>query len=273
MAWSGNGRHLLFSSPLDFGDLREAALDQPLAPEKLLVGHDASDIDISRDGHRLAYVQGIANINIWRVDGLDSTPRARKLVASSREQKAPSISPDGSRIAFESNRAGINELWICDSDGTGAVQLSHFGLRATGTPRWSPDGKLIAFDSRAGGEANLYVIDSNGGAPRKVKIDTRGNNLPSWSRDGNWLYFVNGEDPHHPTIWKVPLEGGHAIQLMQFEATYPVESPDGRALYFVRNQKLWRANTDGSVPQEVNGMPRLNLLEKNGSWATEESIF
>ena len=260
MAWAIEGRRIVFSSPLDFGDLREVALGSPASAEKLPVGHDASDIEISQDGRRLAYVQGVANINIWRVDGLDSTPKARKLVASSREQKAPTISPDGTRIAFESNRSGINELWISDADGTNAVQLTHFGLRATGTPRWSPDGKLIAFDSRVGGEANLYVIDPNGGVPRKLGIDTHGNNLPSWSRDGKWIYFVNGEDSHHPTIWKVPSEGGHAVQIIQGEATYPVESPDGHTLYFVRNQKLWRANDDGSTPHEVNGMPRLKPL-------------
>src|ERR1019366_1073702 len=98
-------------------------------------------------------------------------------------------------------------------------------ILATGQPRWSRDGKLIAFDSRVGGEANIYIVDPNGGSPRKLNIDVHGNNLPSWSHDGRWIYFVNGEDAHAPAIWKVPSEGGHAIRIAASEATYPLESP------------------------------------------------
>jgi Tol biopolymer transport system component len=185
----------------------------------------------------------------------------RKLIVSSREQKSPNISPDQRKIAFESTRSGSNELWICDADGANAMQLTRFGVRATGTPRWSPDGKLIAFDSRVAGEANIYLIDPTHGVPRKLEIhNLHGNNVPSWSHDGKWIYFVHGEDAHNPSIWKVGSQGGDAIQIAGGAATYPVESPDGSHLYFVRNWKLWRSNTDGSAQEEVKGFPRLKLL-------------
>ena len=34
-----------------------------------------------------------------------------------------------------------------------------------------------------------------------------------------------------------------------------MESPDGQYVYFIRNKKVWRVNTDGSGEQAVNGMP------------------
>ena len=178
-------------------------------------------------------------------------------MASSREQTAPSYSPDGNRIAFQSTRSGSDEIWVSDSDGSDAVQLTSFGIRYTTTPHWSPDGKLIAFDSPAGCEANLYTVDPHGSVPTKLDVDIRGNNLPSWSHDGKWIYFVNGENADHPSLWRVPYEGGHAVQIAKHPAGFYVESPDGRYVYFARNGSLWRVNTDGTKEQEVQGMPQL----------------
>jgi Tol biopolymer transport system component len=268
IAWSEDGNRIVFSSPW-WGDLWETSLSQPGHAEKLPFGHDASDVAVSRVGHRLTYVQGVKSVNIWRLDLSGSPPRAQKFIASSRAQLAPNISLDGSKIAFQSDRSGGSEVWVCNADGSNAVQLTSFGTEQTGMPRWSPDGKRIAFDSRVGGEANIYIVDPNGGTPRKVSIDVRGNNLPSWSHDGRWIYFVNGEDARDPAIWKVSPEGGHAVRISQADATFPLESPDGQYVYFSHHRRLRRVRTDGSAEQEVEGMPQLQF---NGdTWAPTAS--
>ena len=258
MAWSGDGRHILFSSAS--GNLWEISVGRRGDAQKLPFGYNALDIAVSPSAHRLAYVQGVRNMNIWRLDLQASPPKADKLIVSSRQQGAPSISPDRSKIAFESDRTGSNEIWICDADGSNPIQLSSFGIRVTGSPRWSPDGKWIAFDSRAGGEANIYLVNSNGGVPQKLEIDIHGNSQPSWSQDGKWIYFVNGDDVSNESVWKVPSSGGIAVQLAQNAAVSPMESPDGQHLYFFRNKRLWKANTDGSLPEMVRGMPELNYV-------------
>ena len=263
IAWSSDGRRIVFSfsAPFyGFGELWEVSPGRPDFTQKLPLGHDATDVAVSRSGARLAYVQGLTNVNIWRLDLLASPPRSQKLVVSSREQKAPNISPDGSKIAFESNRTGSNEIWVCDADGSNPVQLTSFGISITGTPRWAPDGKLIAFDSHVTGEHTIYLVDPQGGVPRKLEIDIHGNSLPSWSHDGKWIYFNNGDDAATQSVWKVPFAGGHAVRLAQAHATYPIESPDGRHVYFVRNKRLWRVGTDGSSPEIIPGMPEVNYL-------------
>jgi Tol biopolymer transport system component/DNA-binding winged helix-turn-helix (wHTH) protein len=262
IAWAGDGRRIVFSS--DSGNLWETSLDRLGDKQKLPFGYDALDIAVSPSAHRLAYVQGLTNTNIWRLDLLASPPKAGKLVISSRQQIAPSISPDGSKVAFQSNRTGFNEVWVCDADGSDPIQLSSFEVQVTGTPRWSPDGKWIAFDSRAGGEANIYLVDPQGGVPRKLEFDIHGNSLPSWSQDGKWIYFTNGDDVSNESVWKAPSSGGHAIQLAQNQAFYPIESPDGQYVYFVRNKKLWRVNPDGSGDEVVKGMPELTY--KGDEW-------
>jgi Tol biopolymer transport system component/DNA-binding winged helix-turn-helix (wHTH) protein len=262
IAWSSDGRRIVFSAPFDLGDLWEVSPDRPHVTQKLPVGHDASDLAVSRSGTRLAYVQGLANVNIWRLDLSASPAKAQQLVTSSRQQEAPSLSPDSSKIAFESNRTGPNEVWVSDADGSNPVQLTSFGISATGTPRWSPDGKLIAFDSRISGEANIYLVHPQGGAPRRLEVDIRGNSLPSWSHDGNWIYFVNGGDAFRASVWRVPPKGGHAVQVTQAQAFYPLESPDGQYVYFVRDNRLWRVRTDGIAEQAVNGMPELSNIDE-----------
>jgi Tol biopolymer transport system component len=121
---------------------------------------------------------------------------------------------------------------------------------------------VIAFDSRVGGEANLYVVDPSGGVPYKLSIDRRDNEVPSWSKDGAWIYFI---DPRHSTLWKVPSNGGHAVQIVESPASVAIESPHGQYVYFARGKKLWRAKTDGSEEEPVAGMPEFDSLGGNGS--------
>ena len=261
LAWSSDGRRIVFSTGIFGGELWETPLDSPNHREKLPFGHDVEELAVSYPGHRLAFRQMHINTNIWRLDLTHPKDPVQKIVVSSREQHAPSYSPDGTQIAFESNRSGSQEIWISDADGSNALQLSSFGITFTGSPRWSPDGKLVVFDSRAGGEANIYIVDPRGSVPRKLDIDLHGNNVPSWSRDGNWIYFLNGADSGHPAIWKVPSKGGHAIQLTKNTSWWPVESPDRLYVYFSRDNWIWRVRTDGTQEQQVQGMPRMAYWE------------
>src|SRR6516165_12279868 len=101
---------------------------------------------------------------------------------------------------------------------------------ATLVPGWQMD--RVRFAGR-GGEANIYLVDPQGGVPRKLEVDIHGISLPSWSQDGKWIYFTKGDDVSNESVGKAPSSGGHAIQLAQNQAFYPIESPDGQYVYFV----------------------------------------
>ena len=264
LAWSSDERRLVFTRGFPVGDLWEVALASPNRPVKLPFGYDAKDLAVSFTSHRLAYEQVHTNTNIWRLDLSQPQAPAEKVVTSSREQTGPEYSPDGTKITFQSDRSGNHEVWVSNSDGSNAMQLSSFGIRFTGTSRWSPDGKLIAFDSWAADEANIYLVDPHGGVPHKLDIDVRGNNEPSWSHDGKWIYFVNGYDAGSPRIWKVASTGGHALQLTRNPGVMPFESPDGRYVYFSREGRLWQVATDGAGEQQVQGMP---VMTNDDAWS------
>jgi Tol biopolymer transport system component/DNA-binding winged helix-turn-helix (wHTH) protein len=256
--WSADGRFLFYSYTDPDGGrfIWEMEAAHPEHHWRLPLAHDAGDLAVSRNGDSLAYVQSFFSANIWKLN-LTAEPVAERLIASTRSQNNPNISPDGAKIAFESDRSGSHEVWISDADGHNLQQITHLNS-LTGTPSWSPDSKRLVFDSRADGEANLYVYNTAGGDLRKVAASTRANSLPSWSRDGRFLYYASGEDIDTPSIWRVPVEGGAATEIIA-DGDLPIPSPDGSHLFFRRlgsgSVSIMRIRLDGSDLQTVKVLP------------------
>jgi hypothetical protein len=62
------------------------------------------------------------------------------------------------------------------------------------------------------------------------------NSVPSWSRDGKWIYFVSHEvEAVGQRIFRCPAGGGDAVDMTVRPANYsygPIESHDGKTVYF-----------------------------------------
>jgi hypothetical protein len=96
------------------------------------------------------------------------------------------------------------------------------------------------------------MVSVEGGPPRRLTDDPAANVLPTWSRDGNWIYFQSTRTGR-PEIWKMPAAGGTATQITWGGGYYAVESIDGRYLYFTRREVsgLWKAPVGGGAEVEV----------------------
>jgi Tol biopolymer transport system component len=172
------------------------------------------------------------------------------------------FSPDGTRIAFASSRSGHNELWVSNRDGSQANKLTSFAgggrVGRVGSPAWSADGKLIAFDTqgRATDKWNLYSVAADGGRPAKpLTSDAFDNTRPSWSIDGQWIYFASNRTGDWQ-IWKMPSSGGTAHQVTFGGGREPVVSWDGRRVYYAKQdiQGIWAVPVEGG--QEVQVVSR-----------------
>lgn len=271
LAWTPDGTELVFSS--DRGGRNSNLWRIPAAggtPTLVAgIGENVHELSFARQGDRLAYAQSSGDFNIYRLE-LTSQNGGRRgagapvsFIASTRIEQNPQFSPDGRRIAFMSNRSGSDEIWVCDAEGKNPTQLTNLGSHSAGAS-WSPDGRFIAFSSLANGNADIYVISADGGSPRRLTTDPSAEFVPSWSRDGRWIYFASNRTGRSE-VWKMPAAGGAAIQLTQGGGQNPVESPDGRTVYYLRGPGepgLWQVSTEGGEETRV-----LEARVGAGNWA------
>jgi Tol biopolymer transport system component len=154
------------------------------------------------------------------------------------------------------------EIWECDSDGRNPLKLTSLES-FSGTPRWSPDGRYIAFDSTIEvTRSAIYVIGAEGGRVRRVTTGDSDDAVPSWSRDGRLIYFASNRTGENQ-VWKVPAEGGEAVQVTKKGGFAAFESPDGRYVYYAKNLNvpgIWRVPVDGGEETRVLDQP------KGGYW-------
>jgi Tol biopolymer transport system component/DNA-binding winged helix-turn-helix (wHTH) protein len=254
-AWMPDGRAIVYSSGSPHSPaLYKMTFSQPGwhpgKPQRLAFATaGARDPTVSKQG-RLAY--GIATIdaNIWQL-GLNNAGQIvnapTRLIASTHLDHTPQYSPDGRRIAFASNRSGSHQIWVSRSDGSGTVQLTFFrGAGYTAGPHWSPDGRQIYFGSTADGNYGAYVVSAEGGQPKRLGSETP----QSWSRDGKWVYFHKGNE-----VWKRPVAGGTGIQITRSGGAQALESPDGRLLYYLKEDEeftsLWKVPVEGGQETQV----------------------
>jgi Tol biopolymer transport system component len=82
-------------------------------------------------------------------------------------------------------------LWRSRVDGTQRLQLTSSSMGGR-LPQWSPDGKRIAFCANMPGKpAHIYIVSADGGALEEVSQGDRDEMFPTWSQDGDSLFFGN----------------------------------------------------------------------------------
>jgi dipeptidyl aminopeptidase/acylaminoacyl peptidase len=167
--------------------LHAQAFAQPgaaLTPEQALGGRQISDLQLSPDCTRLAFVvtdppKGQTRPrDIWTLDL--ATRQVRRLTYSAAGADTPRWSPDGRTLAFLSDRGGGVQIHLLPSDGGEAVKLT-VGKQSIQGFDWAPDGRRIAFlaaeprtdaeDKREQGRDDARVVDKDGRLARLWIVD------------------------------------------------------------------------------------------------------
>ena len=263
LAWSADGTSLVLATaesiPRRVLVVPEGGGEAASAPFQF--GAAVSDLAISPDGLRMAFVQEQRDTNIWAKS--DKTNTLQPLITSTRSDEDPSISPDGSRIAFTSDRTGKFEIWVSDRDGSNAHPVTSQRTFA-GSTAWSPDGRTLAYDASVGGPTEIWLVSADGGQPRRLLDPPRPGFIPSWSADGSSIYFVG----KGRQIWRAPVTGGQVVQVTRNGGFDRFETPDGKYMYFskgIMTRGIWRLPLDGSGGEEL--VPELASVVPFRSWA------
>ncbi|UCC71021.1 MAG: PD40 domain-containing protein [Gemmatimonadota bacterium] len=186
---------------------------------------------LSPDGRTLVFV---AAGHLWQ-QSLDGG-EARRLFEARGFASYPRFSPDGSRLAFV--ELGQGELQVLNIE-TGQVRT----LVASGAqnPSWSPDGERLVYRTM-GGDHELIVVNVADGRQETV-ARTRWFPYPSFSADGQFLYYATGIDGVG-TFVRLSLGEGRVtepVTRLDRDLDLGFVSPDGTWLAFARNREIWIA--------------------------------
>jgi Tol biopolymer transport system component/DNA-binding winged helix-turn-helix (wHTH) protein len=257
-SWTADGQEVVYSAGLDSGNLYRIPLGGGLPQAVAGIGQNVWNTTLI--GNRMVYAQYAYPLNkIWRMGGPHHKGKNRdasQILVSTRSDVNPNYSTDCKKIAFASTRSGSLEVWTSDSDGANPVQLTSLG-RFSASPCWSPDGKRIVFDSIPEEDTEIYIINSTSGVPERMTHEKSQDQTPCWSRDGKWIYFSSNRSGTFQ-IWKIPSEGGNAIQVTKGGGFYAIQSFDGKMLYYIKSGRqyfgvgqIWKVPSEGGTESQV----------------------
>jgi serine/threonine protein kinase len=273
LAWTRDSRAIVFGteSAAFLFYLWRVGIDGRAPPERVElagVGAHHPTTALSRD--RLAFVRNTFDADLHRAELKGDSP-STALASSSYMDFQAVYSPDGQRIAFCSVRSGdAVEIWLAGADGSQPRQLTRGPGRWQGSPRWSPDGRVIAFDSQnADGHWHIWTIDVEGGSPRQVTSGAGDQNVPTWSRDGQWIYFSDSTAGDR-NIWRVAVAGGEQQQVTKDGGGIGFESADGKSVIY---SKRFFGRGPLLVAPLAGGSPRQLVECMSGFTASVEGVF
>jgi eukaryotic-like serine/threonine-protein kinase len=165
---------------------------------------------LSAKADRLAFVRSTTDENLYKL-ALGAPGEAAGAPAafapSTTRDSNPNISFDASRVAFSSLRTGAPEIYVADAAGQNVERLTSMRATIAGSPRFSPDGKSIIFDSRqAQNQSDVFVTPAEGGLPRNLSNHPATDTVPTWSRDGRFIYFHSNRNGSSQ-VWKMRADG------------------------------------------------------------------
>jgi Tol biopolymer transport system component/C-terminal processing protease CtpA/Prc len=171
----------------------------------------------------------------------------------------PAISPDGKTIVFTYK----GDLYRVPSGGGTAVPLTLHEAHDY-MPVWSHDGKTIAFASDRFGNFDIFVMPAAGGQPRRLTFHSASELPFSFSPDDKAVLFgAARQDPaanrlfptgSQPELYKVPVAGGRALQVLATPAEDARYSRDGRFLIYhdkKGGENEWRKHHTSAIARDI----------------------
>src|SRR6266540_2049618 len=132
--------------------------------------------------------------------------------------------------------AAGEEIYVIASDGAGEPQKITDLDTLKFNFSWSLNSKEIAFTA-SDSKMRKYTLESKQTA--ELSSSRYGNiSAPVWSPDGKWIAFSKADHTRNTDVYLTPSAGGEErkVTFDSYSDVNPRFSPDGRRLYFVRNE-------------------------------------
>src|SRR5712692_10605819 len=215
---------------------------------------------LSPDGRTLVFQAGEISYDLIEVP-LNGAP-ATTVLATDRDEVAPSWAPDGVHFAYATNRSGFSQIWLRDrQDASERMIVSDREFPDSKSDDLfldctiSPDGSRVAYRRMHGASVEIWISSLAGDTPVRLyddprKVFQRG---ASWSPDGNWIAYYstyNGK----PSVLKIRVGANHEPELVAYASELnPVRwSPHGDWIAWNDGRKLALASPDGKQQRVVS---------------------
>ena len=105
-------------------------------------------------------------------------------------------------------------------------------------------------------------MSADGGPPRRLTNHPGFDAVPTWSRDGHWIYFTSDRSGTRQ-LWKVAAEGGTPAQVTRLGGVNAAESADGKTVYYAKD-----IDAPGMWSMPVGGGEEVSVLDapERGRW-------
>jgi Tol biopolymer transport system component len=227
----------------------------PLADAKIMRLADFTGTEqaaaISRDGRFVAFLADRdGHVDAW------STEVGSNSYRNLTEGRVPQMSNASIRTVGFSPDGSLVTLWTRSGDGSRPEDIKLMAVPVGGGPLqlyepdaaeadWSSDGSRLVFHTTAPGDP-LFVRAASEPTAHQIYVAPSGFlhcHFPTWSRDGEFIYFVRGEPPGDWDVWRL-RPSGDGLERLTFHntrVTYPVLL-DARTLAYLAT------DADGSGP-------------------------
>ncbi|MEM6288206.1 MAG: winged helix-turn-helix domain-containing protein [Bacteroidota bacterium] len=265
--WTANGRDVVYAANREGAAGLWRVSAQGGEPQWIALGADGGEIaspSVARRGGGVAFARQMVRSQIVEVNPDGGV--TQQLLQSTRDDRQPAASPNGQDIAFISTRSGTHEVWKAWPDGQNAERMSSFDGARVSAPRWSPDGRSIAVSARAEGNADIFLVLA-GGETRALTRHPSDDVAPSWSADGEWIYFASNRGDEWQ-IYRVPTSGGDPEPVTVRGGVAAAEVPGvGLLVIRPRARGLWRLPIDETGLPRDQGVQALDANLSPADWA------
>jgi eukaryotic-like serine/threonine-protein kinase len=188
---------------------------------------DYRDADLTADSRALVTTQSQTLSNLW-VSQKDDPNQAAQITSGVGRYFDLSWAPDR-KVIYASDGSGSADIYEMSADGSTLKQLTS-GMKRNYAPSVSPDNRFIAFHSNRSGTFQIWRMDRDGSNPVQLTYGNSESNWPQFSADSKWIFYEHFESGNSGTVWKVAVEGGSPVRVVEGFTIHPAPSPDGKWL-------------------------------------------
>jgi Tol biopolymer transport system component len=194
-----------------------------------------TSVAASRDGRRVVVTVANPTASLWRVplrDRIVEQRDAEPYPVPTVRALAPRF---GGNSLFHLSTSGVADgLWKVQNGRSLLVRKGADGALFE-PAAVSHDGSRVAVVLRKEGRRHLAIMSADGTDSRTLaaSLDVRG--TADWSPDGKWI-VTGGTDDDRRGLFKIPVDGGSPIRLVDAPAFNPVWSPTDDLIVYTSDQ-------------------------------------